>query len=261
MAPIVILYALMSTETEVRSYWEQRTCGTVHATSRPMSKEYFDEIEQARYSLEPHIPGCAEFERWKGQRVLEIGVGAGTDFVNFARNGAELIGIDLTEAGIEHARHRLELEGLSADLRVASGEELPFEDNSVDLVYSWGVIHHAQSPETVVREIRRVLRPGGQVTAMLYGRHSWEAYKRWTWGLAVALKRGEKLKSLSGAIASYMESPGTQCYTRRELTILFGAAGFRHVDVTGILTVYDERYIKALARRVPLCWNLVVTAT
>jgi len=251
----------MVSEAQVKAYWETRTCGAEHTASQPMSREYFSEIEEARYRLAPEVLEHANFGRWGGQRVLEIGVGAGTDFVNFARNGAELFGVDLTEAAIDHARRRLALEGLSADLRVASGEHLPLADNSVDLVYSWGVIHHAEHPEAVVREIRRVLRPDGQVTAMFYGRHSWVAYKRWIWGLGVALKRRESVKGLSAAIASYMESPGTQCYTARELTILFSAAGFQHVDVTRVLTSHDERHIKPLARRVPLCWNLVVTAT
>lgn len=251
----------MHTETDIRDYWEERPCGAGHADSESMTKAYFDEIEEARYSLEPHIPECADFTRWSGRRVLEVGVGAGTDFVNFARNGADAIGIDLTEAAIEHTQRRLEFEGLTADLRVASGEELPLEDDAVDLVYSWGVIHHAESPEAVVREIRRVLRPGGQVTAMLYGRHSWVAYRRWFLGLAIALKRRESPKGLSGAVASYMESPGTYSYTRRELAIMFHAAGFRNVSVRGVLTVYDERYVGGVARLLPLCWNLVVTAT
>lgn len=111
----------MATEAEVFAYWQEGTCGTVHASSRPGTREYYEEIEAARYRLEPFIHDFADFRRWRGQRVLEIGVGAGTDFLNFARAGATLSGIDLTPAAVEHARGRLALEGLDAELDVASG--------------------------------------------------------------------------------------------------------------------------------------------
>ena len=94
-----------------------------------------------------------------GRRVLEIGVGAATDFLNFARAGAVLTGVDLTPAAVEHARAGWRSRGLEAELAVASGEALPFPDGSFDLVYSWGVIHHAEHPHRIVREIRRLLAP------------------------------------------------------------------------------------------------------
>src|ERR671931_284854 len=121
----------------VHDYWQARPCGSSLTQAEPGSKEFFDEIEEARYRLEPFIPDFAEFERWRGQCVLEIGVGLGTDFVRFARAGARLSGVDLTEASIELVRRRLALEGLAADLGVADAEALPYADKSFDLVYSW----------------------------------------------------------------------------------------------------------------------------
>ena len=143
----------------IHEFWQAQPCGTSYAKSEAGTREYYDEIEAARYRLEPFIPDFAEFPRWHARRVLEIGVGAGTDFINFARAGAILTGVDLTPAAIQHARERLEHEGLNAEVLVADGEALPFDDGSFDLVYSWGVIHHATSPQRVIREVRRVLAP------------------------------------------------------------------------------------------------------
>lgn len=176
----------------VRNYWEAAPCGSSLTNSEPGSKAFFDEIETARYRLEPFILQFAEFEYWRDKRVLEIGVGVGTDFVRFARAGAALSGIDLTEASIELVRKRLALEGLDADLRVADAEALPFADGSFDLVYSWGVLHHTPDTERALREARRVLRPGGEARVMLYSRRSWFALGNWA---RYALVRGRPWRS------------------------------------------------------------------
>jgi SAM-dependent methyltransferase len=200
----------------------------------------------------------AEFERWRDRRVLEIGIGAATDFINFARAGAKLTGVDMTPAAVDHARRRLELEGLAADVAVANGEALPYPDDSFDLVYSWGVIHHAERPAKIVRETRRLIRPGGQVRAMLYGRYSWVAYGLW---LRHALLGGKLKRSLSDVVSSNMESPGTRAYTRGELQSLFEGAGFDRVRIIGFPTPYDRRVAGPLAGRIRLDWFLGVVAS
>ncbi|MFN2628819.1 MAG: class I SAM-dependent methyltransferase [Gaiellaceae bacterium] len=248
----------MPTEAEVFEYWQAGSCGTVHAKSDAGTRLYYDEIEAARYRLEPFIHDFADFRRWEGQRVLEIGVGAGTDFLNFARAGAILTGIDLTPAAIDHAVRRLALEGLHAELAVTSAEALPYPDRSFDLVYSWGVIHHAEHPHRIVREVRRLLAPGGEARVMLYGRHSWAAYKLWA---RHALLVGRPRHTLSTVIARHLESPGTQAYTRREIELLFAGAGFEDVRVEGFPTPYDRRAAGALAALIRLDWFLGVTAS
>lgn len=248
-------------ENEIRDFWESTTCGTIHSESERFSKEYFDEIEAHRYRAEPFIPGFARFTASADRRVLEVGIGAATDFINFARNGARLSGVDLTPAAVEHARRRLELERLDAHVEVASAERLPFADNSFDMVYSWGVLHHAADPECTFAEVRRVLAPGGEARLMLYGRHSWVAYRRFLFGLLVSLKRRQRPQGLGGAIAHFMESPGTRCYTREEIVRAFTVAGFTTIEVEGFLTTYDQRYIGPLARRVRQDWFLGVVAS
>src|SRR5207237_1729605 len=127
-------------------------------------------------------------------------------------------GIDLTEAAVELVRKRLALEHLTGDVRVGDAEALPFEDASVDLVYSWGVLHHTPNTERAVAEVRRVLRPGGEARIMLYSRRSWVALGVW---LRYGLACGQPWKSFTELLARHMESPGTKAYTQRELDSLF----------------------------------------
>jgi SAM-dependent methyltransferase len=247
----------MATTAAVYEYWERQPCGTVHAASPAGTHAYYSEIEAARYGLEPFIFEFADFPRWRGRRVLEIGVGAGSDFVNFARAGAHVSGIDLTPSSIEHTRCRLELEGLQGEVTVADGESLPYPDGSFDLVYSWGVIHHAERPANVIREARRVLAADGEMRAMLYGRHSWVAFALW---IRHALLAGRPRRSLADVVASHMESPGTRAYTRSELELLFAGAGFDRVEVAGLPNPYDRRIAGPLAGLVRLDWFLGVRA-
>src|SRR5215472_17644918 len=105
----------------VKSHWESEPCGT-RGLSAKDRREFFERLERERYQLEPYIPSFAQFEAGRGKRVLEIGVGAGTDFVRWVRAGADATGIDLTEHGVALVRERLQLEGLSAELRIADAE-------------------------------------------------------------------------------------------------------------------------------------------
>ena len=146
----------------VREFWEREPCGTKTVEAAPGTAEFFAQVERRRYELEPFIPEFAEFERWRRKDVLEVGVGLGTDFVHFVRAGARASAIDLTQAAIDSVHRRLELEGLSADLRVADAESLPFGDRSFDLVWSYGVLHHTPDTMRAVEEIRRVLRPAAR---------------------------------------------------------------------------------------------------
>src|SRR5687767_2070412 len=123
---------------QIREYWEAEPCGT-RGVSPQDRKRFFDQIERERYEWEPYIPMYARFERGAGKRLLEIGVGAGTDFINWVRHGALATGVDLTERGVRLTTERLSLEGLAADVRQADAENLPFESNVFDIVYSNGV--------------------------------------------------------------------------------------------------------------------------
>jgi SAM-dependent methyltransferase len=134
---------------------------------------FYERVEEHRYTKEWHIPAAADFESARGLRVLEIGCGLGTDGAQFATAGAIYTGVDLTEAAVALARRRFELFNLPGTFRTADAENLDFADESFDLVYSHGVLHHTPDTERAVREVHRVLRPGGRAVVMLYHRDSY----------------------------------------------------------------------------------------
>jgi ubiquinone/menaquinone biosynthesis C-methylase UbiE len=167
---------------------------------------------------------------------LEVGVGAGTDHLSFVRAGASCHGVDLTAAAIETTRRRLELAGLTSDLRVSDAEALPFADESFDLVYSWGVIHHTPDTRRAASEIIRVLKPGGRFCVMVYNRQSLLALQAW---VRFGLARGNPLASRAALIAENIESPGTRAFSRGEASALFQEAHM--VRVSTVVTAYDMR--------------------
>jgi len=168
---------MSSSIEEVRQFWDRRPCNIRHSTQPIGTAEYFAEVERRRYFVEPHIPAFADFPRWAGKKVLEVGCGIGTDAACFARAGADYTGIDLSPASLEVARQRFEMLGLSGRLELADAEHLSavVEPASFDLVYSFGVIHHTPDPAAAIAEIRKVIRPDGELRLMLYARESWKA--------------------------------------------------------------------------------------
>ena len=158
------------------AFWAANQPGFRWTVHEPGTPEFFRDVEEHRYRLEPHIPEVVRFDRWAGARVLEVGCGIATDGARFARAGARYTGLDATPAALELARTRFELEGLQGDFVHGSADELAFPDASFDLVYSHGVIHHIENTAGAVREFHRVLRPGGTALVMLYHRGSLNYY-------------------------------------------------------------------------------------
>jgi SAM-dependent methyltransferase len=209
----------------VRSHWQRQPCGT-RDLSPADRRRFFEQLERERYETDPAVHPFARFEEGRGQRLLEVGVGAGTDFVNWVRRGAIATGVDLTDQGVELTRERLALEGLTAEVRVADAENLPFADGSFDLVYSWGVLHHSPDTARAVREVHRVLRPGGRARVMIYHYPAWSCLM--VWGVN-SLARGRPWESPRQAVFDHLESPGTKVYTLPEARELF--RDFARVEV------------------------------
>jgi 2-polyprenyl-3-methyl-5-hydroxy-6-metoxy-1,4-benzoquinol methylase len=218
---------------QVHDYWNARPCNIRHSIRPVGTKEYFDEVETRKYFVEPHIPGFAEFERWTGKKVLEIGCGLGTDTINFARHGAQVTAVDLTERSLELARQRAKVFGLEDRIRFiqANAEALsasvPVE--AYDLVYSFGVIHHTPHPGRVLDEIRKYVTPQSTVKVMVYNRWSWKVL----WILFVYGKC--RFWELDKLIATYSEAqtgcPVTYCYSRSEGRRWLADHGLRTTEV------------------------------
>jgi len=202
----------------VREFWNRRPCNIRHSGKPIGSKEYFEEVEARKYFVEPHIPAFAQFDRWRGKRVLEVGCGIGTDTVNFGRAGAQVTAVDLSEKSLEVARERANVYGLP-NIRFYSGnaEELssivPVEP--YDLIYSFGVIHHTPRPRRVIEQLRRYSGPGTTLKVMVYHRYSWK-------GLEILIREGHgAFWRFSELLERHSEaqtgSPVTYSYTRRSV--------------------------------------------
>jgi ubiquinone/menaquinone biosynthesis C-methylase UbiE len=219
----------------VRRHWDAAPCGT-RDVADPDELRMFRELERIRDEREPFIATFAQFDQARGKRLLEVGVGAGTDHLRFARAGAMCTGVDLSEVSLETARRHLRTEGLTSDLRTADAEHLPFDNDTFDLAYSWGVIHHTPDTPQAAYEILRVLRPGGRFCVMVYNRHSLVAAQTW---VVYGALRGRPGRTLADVLAHHMESPGTKAYTADEARALF--RGARDASVQTVVTAYDMR--------------------
>src|SRR6185437_14538394 len=121
-----------------------------------------------------------EFERWRGKRVLEIGCGIGTDTARFARVGAQVTALDLSERSLAIARQRVQVYGVADRVRFYQGSAEALSTvvppEPYDLIYSFGVIHHTPHPDRVVEQMAQYATRGTTVKIMVYHRHSWKVF-------------------------------------------------------------------------------------
>lgn len=222
-----------SDKQAVHDFWNAASCGEVLYLHGNETHAYAEQAAK-RYELEPYILTFADFAAARDRDVLEVGVGLGADHQRFAQAGARLVGVDLTERAVAHTRQRLAAFGLRSRLQTADAENLPFESNSFDTVYSWGVLHHSPNTPAAIAEVWRVLRPGGTARIMIYHTHSMVGYMLW---LRYALLAGRPWRSLADIYAHHLESPGTKAYTLEQARALLGR--FSKVEVETVLTHGD----------------------
>jgi ubiquinone/menaquinone biosynthesis C-methylase UbiE len=202
---------------EVRDFWNADPCGSRYLGDRAG----FEAHARARYHLEPYIHEFAGFAQSGGQRVLEVGAGMGADYLEWLKAGAQATGVDLSSASLEQAKRRCEMAGYAPDLRVSDAEHLPFPDNTFDIVYSYGVMHHSPDTPQCIREAWRILKPGGALRIMIYHHPSLTGFMLW---LRYGWLRG---KSLRQSVRDHLESPGTKSYTQDEARAML--QGFEQV--------------------------------
>jgi ubiquinone/menaquinone biosynthesis C-methylase UbiE len=250
-------------KNEVREFWNSDPCGTRYLDGT----EDFEAHARVRYTLEPYIPEFAQFVSARDVKVLEIGVGMGADYLEWLKAGAKATGIDMSAVSVERARRRCESAGYVPDIRVAEAEHLPFADETFDVVYSYGVMHHSANPARCLHEAWRVLKPGGQARIMLYHHPSLTGAMLW---LRYGILRGQSIRK---TVYDRLESPGTKSYTKMELPSLM--EGFEDVQMRQVFSPGDlllhrpsrrfqspiyrlawKLYPRSLARKLGRRWGL-----
>jgi len=264
-----------SYKEEVQNQWNNNPVGTHYArTARAHTPEWYQEIEQYRYGeYAPWMLELMEFEQHSGHAVLEIGAAVGTDLSQFARHGARVTDVDLSARHLELAQENFAWRGLTGQFIHHDAETLPVPDNSFDVVYSNGVLHHTPNTGRVASEIRRVLKPGGKAIVMMYAEHSWHYWYRLVWELGI---KHEMLRTYSiGEIMSrHVEitendaRPLVKVYTARTLTRLFDRFESKVVYKRQMIAAELPEGLEWLPRRVPLNllgrlagWNVIIKAT
>lgn len=236
----------------MRRYWDARPCNIRHSPKAVGTREYFDEVESRKYFVEPHIRTFAEFPRWNGKRVLEIGCGIGTDTISFARAGARVTAVDLSEESLAVARTRAAVFGLEDRITFHKADAEHLSEvvlvETYDLVYSFGVIHHTPCPQNAIREIRRYMGPESVFKMMVYNRYSWKVL----W-IVLTYGRGAFWK-VDELIARHSEAqtgcPVTYSYSRRSVRDLLEGFDVRRARVDHIFPYRIPEYKRHEYRKV-----------
>jgi len=160
----------------ISDYWNRQPCNVGHSNETIGTEAYFDAVTAKRYRAEPHILDFAGFHLWRGRRIIEIGCGIGTDAEQFARHGAEFVGIDISQESLALSRQRFEVYNLEGEFHLGSVVDMDFLRTlgQFDLVYSYGVLHHFPDMRNHLSNIKSLLRPGGELRFMVYAKNSWK---------------------------------------------------------------------------------------
>ena len=162
-------------QKRILDYWNTQPCNVGHSSAPIGSEQYFTEVTDKRYRAEPHILDFAGFHQWRGKRVLEIGCGIGTDAEQFARHGAEYVGIDLSDASLDLCKQRFSVYNLDGEFHHIDITDDKVSDlGQFDLVYSYGVLHHYPGMQDHIKTVSTLLSPGGEFRFMVYAKNSWK---------------------------------------------------------------------------------------
>jgi ubiquinone/menaquinone biosynthesis C-methylase UbiE len=215
--------AAQGLKTQVRGYWNAAPCGTQFTDLDRGTEAFFDQVERYRYEHQPFMLDACRFTRFNGKSLLEIGCGLGTDSLQFARGGAHVTALDLTPESVALAEKHFALRGQKGTFVVGDAENLPFPDNSFDVVYSFGVLHHTPDTPKAIREVYRVLKPGGQAVIMLYHKNSLHVYLGVPYYFLSGLLQG-KLRGYDEWIRVYdgPSNPLGKAYSKAECKKMFG---------------------------------------
>jgi SAM-dependent methyltransferase len=238
--------------------WTADPCGQVVAEGEPGTASYFRSLLASRTEYAPWMEEELGYETARERDVLDVGCGQGIDVARFARGGARATGIDLTPRHVELATAHLAAMELEATILRGDAEALPFEDASFDLVSSNGVLHHTPGFELALREIHRVLRPGGEAQIVVYNRSSLHYWFNQVLFSGVIQRGLIEERGMAGVLSRNVEfstigaRPLVRVYSPRQVRRALRAAGFADVRTTvRHLHVEDAFPLAILAKRLP----------
>ena len=209
-------------KSKVKRFWEDNPLSAASIPFEPGTPEFFEAHSQLR-----QMENSPEIDEWayesseaSGKKLLDIGCGNGFVTCLYARAGADVTSVDITEKAVELTKTRLEFEGLSADVEQADAENLPFDDQLFDVVVSFGVLHHTPDTAKAVSEAYRVLKPGGRLLLKLYHRNSF-AYQL-LFRLKRLLQPAWKGKSAADQVNAVdgLGNPVGKVYSQKQVTKL-----------------------------------------
>jgi ubiquinone/menaquinone biosynthesis C-methylase UbiE len=194
--------------------------------SRPfyqeIDKRFFETVKKFMPWKRFPFDNLIDFEAIQRQSVLEIGVGMGSHAQLIAAHAGEYTGIDITDCAVKATSARLEAFDLRGSIQKMDAEHMLFPDATFDAIWSWGVIHHSSNTQKVVREMHRVLKPGGEAVIMIYNRGWWNYYA--FGGAVFGIARGGFFKtgSLSKSIQMNTDGALARYYTKASWRRLVG---------------------------------------
>ena len=218
--------------------WTLAPCGPAVPDLTPGSKPYFEALARGRHEYAPWMREVLRCDESSGLDVLDVGCGQGIDVYEFASAGARAVGIDLTPRHVELATAHLVASGLAANIYEGDAEAMPFPTDSFDRVSSNGVLHHTPNIAAALAECRRVLRPGGTFTAILYNRHSFHYWISQVVGQGLVRGRLLRSGSMADVLSASVEAgsrkgarPLVRVYSPREVRMMLLDAGFVSIKV------------------------------
>lgn len=215
--------------------WTADPCGAVGVDLEPGEREYFERLLQSRRDYAAWMAEALDYAGAGGLDVLDVGCGQGIDLANYALAGARPTGVDLTPRHVELANAHLAALGLDGQAVQGDAERLPFPDESFDRASSNGVLHHTPDMPAALREIHRVLRPGGEARIIVYNRnsfHYWLTQVMWRGLMQGLLFRERSMERVMGRGVEYSSidaRPLVRVYSPRSVRRRLTSAGFADV--------------------------------
>lgn len=214
----------------IKEYWSENVPGLDDGKikgAKPGDKEFYIEAENRRYFLEPYIPPLIRSIAEKNKLMLEVGCGSGADLRKFARHGMNVIGLDLSTSNANLTKQGLNVFNLKGEVINSDAENLPFKPGCLDIVYSFGVLHHTPNTKKAIDEIHRILKDDGKSLIMLYHKgaaYYWIITIHSLFGLKWIFKSKEKVIS-----EKYDHTPLSKMYNRKEIKDLF--MNFKNIEI------------------------------